>query len=279
MSETLTHTPGTPPEASRPPEVQPVVPEAVSSETIEQNIANREKVVKDLLGVDYDYAKETGLVDMFYYDPVTGEDGLAHTLGGNLHTNTDGMTEATGFHHEPSGESMWPTTINPETKEVQFSTRALRQHLESLNNKGKEPYREYPLEPYRSQVAIGGYTKYAQLKKGDQVVMAPARNSMFPKEYDVLPVLQSIRTAMNDPERTVQSTVNEEGIPVTVVQGNAKLMDGKTAMPVRMVLDAETGKIRTAIPMVKNRPGYMKLTPEQAAAVPFDPTSYEGGRR
>lgn len=279
MSESLTHIPETPPEASRISEAQLVVPEAISPEVIAQNIANREEVVKDLLGMDYDYAKEAGLVDMFYYNPITGEDGLAHTLGGNLRTNTEGMTEAAGFHHEPSGESMWPATINAETQEVQFPTRALRQHLESLNNKGKEPYREYPLEPYRAQVAIGGYTKYAQLKKGDQVVMAPARNSMFPKEYDVLPVLQSIRTAMNDPERTVQSTVNDEGIPVTVVQGNAKLMDGKTEMPVRMVLDTETGKIRTAIPIVKNRPGYMKLTPEQAAQAPFDPNSYESGRR
>jgi len=42
-----------------------------------------------------------------------------------------------------------------------------------------------------------------------------------------------------------------------------------------MVLDTETGKIKTAIPIVKNRPGYMKLTAERAAQVPFDPNSYK----
>jgi|GEM_PF-1249317 len=280
MSETLTQTPETaPPDPSLLPEALSPVAETPSAEVIEQNIANREATIKDLLGMDYDYAKEGGLVDMFYYDPATGEDGFMHTFGGNLRTTPGGLVEAAGFHHEPSGEVMWPQTLNPNTGEVQAPTRALREHLESLNNKGKEPYREHSLEPYRTQVAVGGLTKYAQLKKGDEVVMAPARNSMFPKEYDVLPVLQSIRTAMQDPERTVQSATNDEGIPVTVVQGNAKLMDGKTDMPVRMVLDAEHGKIRTAIPIVKNRPGYMKLTPEQAAQVPFDPASYESGRK
>ncbi len=279
MSETLTHSSEPMPQSSMlQPELQSVVPQ-ISPEQLAENTANREANVKELLGMDYDYARESGLVDMFYYDPVTGEDGLTHTLGGNLRTKANGMVEPLGFHHEPSGEMMWPHTTDSVTGEAQPSTRVQRGHLESLNNKERARFKEHPLEPYRAQVAIGGLTKYAPYRENGETVYAPARSSMFPKEYDVLPVLQSIRTAMNDPERTVEPSVNDEGTPVTVVQGNAKLIDGKTDMPVRMVLDAETGKIRTAIPMIKNRPGYMKLTPEQAAAVPFDPTSYESGRR
>jgi len=278
MSETLTHAPeSAPQDPSLLPESMPSVPQ-ITPEQIAENTAHRESVVKDLLGMDYDYAKESGLVDMFYYDPVTGEDGFMHTFGGNLRNTPNGMVEPLGYHHEPSGEAIWPKTIHPETGETQPTTRVHREHLASLNNRERARFKEHPLEPYRAQVVIGGLTKYAPFRENGETTYAPARSSMFPKEYDALPVMQSIRAAMSDPERTVEPSVNDEGVPVTVVQGNAKLLDGKTDMPVRMVLDAQNGKIRTAIPIIKNRPGYMKLTPEQAAQVPFDPNSY-GSKR
>src|ERR1700742_3410986 len=69
-------------------------------------LTQRDLMLKELLPYDFDYAKKSGLIDMFYYNPETGEDGLTHTLGGNLIVGTEGAKLVEGFHHAPSAEIM-----------------------------------------------------------------------------------------------------------------------------------------------------------------------------
>lgn len=66
-----------------------------------------EETLVSLLGrVDYEYAKDSGLVDMFYFNPETGRDGLLHVLSGDMQKGPNGAVVVEGFHHEPSAEVM-----------------------------------------------------------------------------------------------------------------------------------------------------------------------------
>jgi len=226
----------------------------------------REGVLRELLPIDYDYAQETGLIDRFYYDPDTGEDGLLHTLAGNLRTGPGGAFVAEGFHHEPSAELVWPSVMT-EDGNAQSVTRVSREHLEGANNDTRQEFREFPLEPYRARVAVNGLMKYTihRNQKTGEASLAPAKNSMFPKEYDALAVMQSIRIAQDTRDRSKDiSSKNVEGRDVLVAEGSAPLMNDEKQMQIRMIMDAETGKIMSAMPNVKRKPGIMKLTDKQA---------------
>jgi len=226
---------------------------------------DRDAVIRELLPYDYDFAKEKGLIDMFYYDPNTGEDGLMHTLGGNLRTAPTGAFVAEGFHHEPSAEAVWPTVTTKNG--AQLVTRVDRSHLETANSQERAKYREFPLEPYQGQVVINGLRKMAAHR--DEVTgetkLVPAKNTMFPSEYDALVVMQSVKSAYETRDRTKEiRSKNVDGKDVIVAQGNATLLDGKSQMPIRLILDAETEKVMSAIPVTKRKPGIMKLTKEAA---------------
>ena len=45
---------------------------------------NRDAALHELLGVDYEFAHSSGLINQFYFDPKTGQDGLMHVLGGRI---------------------------------------------------------------------------------------------------------------------------------------------------------------------------------------------------
>lgn len=212
---------------------------------------------------DLEYARDAGLIDMFYYDPKSGEDGLLHTLSGNLDIE-DGSLMPQGYHHEPSGEALAPLVQTPNGQAVR-ETRVDRDHIPGQKAKRRKMYAEYPMEPYAAQVIIGGYRKLAINRNEDGTkTITPARNSMFPKEYDALGVMQAVRIASEniDPEQTKYGTASN-GQPVKIVQGEVPLIDGSTPMRVRLVLDAQTDKVLTALPMMSHNPGLMKLTPEQ----------------
>lgn len=244
-------------------------PQGFEQQTLAQEA--REGVLRDLLPTDFDYAQEAGLIDRFYYDANTGEDGLLHTLAGNLRTAADGSFVAEGFHHEPSAEIVWPSVM-AASGESQPVTRVDRKHLEDADSETRREFKEFPLEPYRAQVAIDGLAKYAihRNKETGEAKLARAKNSMFPKEYDALAVMQAIRIAQDtrDPSQDIPSK-NVEGRDVLVADGSAPLMDGTSQMPIRMILDAETGKVMSAIPKTKRKPGIMKLTDKQAEQAIF----------
>lgn len=218
---------------------------------------SREELLDQLLPYDYDYAQQAGLIDMFYYNPKTGEDGLAHTFVGTVNEE-GGEKMVQGFHHEPSGD------LGTSKSSVD------RTHLESLNSKKRASFKEFPLEPYNARVEVQGFKKYTITEDEDgHVEKRATKNSMFPKEYDALAVLQSIHNAYQGRDVSHDTdSIDDRGRPVKVAIGEAPLMDGENTMKIKLIMDdnpdPKQRKIYTAIPVVPQRPGTMRLTAEEA---------------
>lgn len=226
----------------------------------------REAALRQLMpSYDLQYAKDAGLIDMFYYNAETGEDGLLHTLSGAMETQSDGLTMPQGYHHEESGEAL-AAKVRLEDGTVVPDTRVDRTHIADLNAKKRRQFAEHPMEPYTAQVVIGGFRKMSIHRNADGTKkVTPAKNSMFPRQYDALGVLQAIRLANeNQDPASVRETFDEaSGMGTIIVEGNAPLIDGETPMRIRIVKDQETGKILTALPIMPHNPGLMKLTEEE----------------
>lgn len=189
----------------------------------EQILADqRDTAAHQLLGLDYEYAVENGLIDMFYLDAKTGDDGFRHVLGGvETYDSNEGVIPM-GFHHEPSSSNPSQTFVD-------------RDHLAGANSQKRKEYREYRFEPYLAQTVIGNYEK-------------KSKSTMFPKEYDALATLFAIKQARDSFEQ-----INEkDGFMVGI--GHATMLDGRSQMDIRMVLESASGKVVTAYPRtVKNR--------------------------
>ncbi|MET1033002.1 MAG: hypothetical protein ABWX94_00720 [Candidatus Saccharimonadales bacterium] len=233
-----------------------VQPQAIETQPIP---TTREEKLHDLMPYDYEFAEEKGLIDMFVYDPDTGEDGLIHTLAGDVRTGANDEQMVEGFHHEPSGGIVEPySTVD-------------REHLEGLNSKKRVAFKEFPLEPYNAKVAIHGLRKHVIREDPvtGEVTKGEAKNSMYPKDYDPLAVLQSIRIAKESRDVSQdQDSMDDRGRHVKVAIGQAPLMDGQSSMNIRLVMDTnpdpQQRKIYTAIPIVPQRPGVMRLDQQGA---------------
>ncbi len=216
----------------------------------------REAALKDLLdpaaeGEDvrhfpnYEYAKDSGLFDHFYFNPVTGRDGIRHTLEGDMRVAENGSVQVAGFHHEPSSRRA-DTFVDYE--------EVAKKKARTLRN-----YRRYPFEPYRTNVVIHGYAKSILEKSEDGTShVVSAKSSMFPAEYDALAVLQAARIA-KETRNTSQDAPGDKSTIVT--EGFAPMLDGKSQMQIRLILDADTEQILTAFPMTR-REAEMELSPE-----------------
>jgi hypothetical protein len=79
---------------------------------------------------------------------------------------------------------------------------------------------------------------------------------MFPKEYDALTVMQAVRIARQGRDRRNDRLAENGNI---ISGGYAPMIDGKSVMQVRLVMDPESEKIVAAWPLVKFR-GIMKLS-------------------
>lgn len=262
-----------------------------SQALIDQRIASREQTLRALLGTDYDYAHESGLIDMFYYDPETGQDGLVHILGGETMVSDDGKPTYGGFHHEPSGAIVWPKT----DEEGHPVTRVDRDHLEGAKSSTRSEFVEWPFEPYKAKVAINGIAKMGvgKDKKTGEVIPRAVHNTMYPKEYDAIAVMQALRIAVETrdtsqdytPETNDTIIVNKETrapfinideslilpeemdpadaeLPKLVVGDKVAVLEKGNSLKVRIILDKNTNKIINAIPVIDS--SKMKLTPEEA---------------
>jgi hypothetical protein len=242
------------------------------NERLQGEIADgREAALRRLLPYDYDYAKDNGLIDMFYYDPDTGEDGLMHTLAGQTVVNKDGAHVSQGFHHEPSAEYIWPELVDNEGQ-TRVSTRVERDHLNTMSADKRRQFKQYPYEPYKAQVVINGLRKMTIMTdpKTGKRTLTWARTTMYPHEYDALVVMQAVRMAYEGRNtENDELTEDENGQAALVNVGQAVLIDGKTPMNIRLIMDPATHKIKTAIPTMPNKPGVMKLTQEQADKYAF----------
>lgn len=228
-----------------------------------ERIAAREEMLQKLLGTDYEFAHQSGLIDMFYFNPDTGADGIAHILGGEGRISESGALVYEGFHHEPSGNMIWPT--NPETGEP--LTRVDRTHLESANAHMRREFSEEPFEPYRARVDINGRRKMSLRpdRKTGEITLAETNNGMYPKEYDALAVLQAVRFAVETRDATADETIQDASIPLIVNKSaTAPMLDGENTFKVRLVLEADTHKVINAIPVPKAR-GVMRLDPNEVS--------------
>ncbi len=210
--------------------------------------AARATMLRGLLGVDYSHAVDSGLVDMFYFDPKTGEDAIPHILGGSLKTSRSGAAVPVGLHHAPSIAQFWPSLAHSDGSEVEDTY--------AHNHEGRDEW--FPLEPYPAEeVVIGGIKKmgFRTCPETKQRRILPATNTMFPRGYDSYAVLQSIRLAYTNRDQSLDYLAvlphprkGEMGRIRAV--GSVPLADGKTQMRVKIVSDFETETIVTAMPLL-----------------------------
>ncbi len=242
------------------PSITQMSPERPVIDLRDSFLEAREAKLHELLGTDYDYATEKGLIDLFYFNPETGEDRLIHTLAGEAIEGEDGAKVVMGFHHEPSGEALWP--IPASSEEIAVSPTRVDRSQNDLNSKKRKEFAEYPYEPYKAKVFIDNAKKLAERKDPatGEIRIDEAKNGMYPKEYDALTVLQAINMAYQNRDiKAEENSIDHEGRSVIVSEGYAPMLDGESLMKIRMVLDPETKKIMTAMPPVV-KPGVMRLS-------------------
>jgi hypothetical protein len=237
----------------------PPMPRAAVEETAQFAInTEREEQLKRLLDgpygpeynyANYQYALDSGLLDVFEYDGKTGRDGIQHVLGGEVMKGNDGSRIPEGFHHEPSA---------PFGVTQPGSTYVDREQMNSLNSKSRASFKEVPFEPYKAQTIVDGLTKMTMQidVESGQTEAVRSKNSMFPKEYDGLAVLQAVRMARD--RRDVSKDVINPGGTLTA-ESAVPMIDGTSLMRIRLVMDAKTQKVRSAFPIVKVG-GIMKLS-------------------
>lgn len=221
---------------------------------------NRDAALRELLGTDYEFAHESGLLNMFYYNPDSGEDGLMHVLGGEQIETAEGVRIVRGFHHEPSGETAWVYDSHGNMLE-KSDTKVDRTHLMGANSRRRREFLQLPHEPYLARVVIGGLKKITPTidRQTGESTLVDTNNSMFPKEYDALTVLRTVAQATKNRDKS-QDKLSKNSEVITTV-GTAKMLDGETNMRIKLVLDAKTGKVISAYPIVK--PKAMNLSRQE----------------
>lgn len=215
----------------------------------------RKDALKVLFPYDYPYVCESGILDDFFYDPKTGEDAIIHILAGNRVETAEGSILVGGFHHEESGRLLSEAAIMGTG-----ITRVDTSHLDGADSAKRRKYRRFPGEPYQAQVFIHGLKKIQHKGTANEPDLEPAVNTMFPEDYDGLTVIQMVRFAYHN--RKVDNdkdAVTATGQRVLINQADVLMIDGKTSYTIRLVMDADTKKIKIAHPLNKEG-GRMRLT-------------------
>lgn len=230
--------------------------ETITTPAETSTYAERDEKLRRLLGVDYDYAIESGLLDIFARDSETGDDGALHILTGISKETPNGGEVVEGFHHAPSAE------LVTNEGEIQ-KTYVTGPVMGSVTAKKRNQYVRYPFGPHNKHVVINGKPKLSIDSNGEEG-LSFARNGMYPDEYDPMAVLQTVKYAYDsrDPEADIRS--ERQGEVRFVNESTAPLIDGlnddgtpKTPLRIRLVMD-EDHKIISAIPI--SRPNILKLT-------------------
>jgi hypothetical protein len=234
------------------PELEAAQAAAVQNEAekITQAAVAHEAALRELMPLDYDDAVQNGIVDAFYFNPETGQDGLVHVLAGDNKTNRAGVViKNAGFHHAPSGEEAWPWVLDANGEAIP-STRTTHE------------YKRREFEPYEANIVIGGLIKETQRfnHRTGQNERTSSPNSMFPKEYDAFMVAKGVAEAARSRNKANDRVLPNLSHGRQVVEATTKmrLIDGSRRMKVSLLLDRETGKIITAYPLVESVPYFKK---------------------
>ncbi|HTE21473.1 MAG TPA: EndoU domain-containing protein [Candidatus Limnocylindria bacterium] len=181
---------------------------------------------------NYETAVKTGLLDAFYYDLETGQDAILHILAGDTWEDPKtGARQVGGYHHEPS--ALLPTT-SVDTERM------------ARKGGGSGRLAHHPFGTYKNYVVVDGFRK-KQL------------NTMFPSEYDAFAVLQTIKLARDNRDTSQDKEANNPKYVYNDVE--MPLLDGRTTVNVRLVMDGESRQIITAMPLGAGR-GLEGQTPE-----------------
>lgn len=221
--------------------------------------AEREAKLHRLLGADFDFAHDNGLIDIFAYDPATGEDGLLHTLAGGEKALPQGGSVAEGFHHAPSAELITPEGEMPQT----YVTGPV---MANVKARRKSDFDQKPFAPYRSHVVVEGRPKVHANPNGESSLRL-MNNSMYPQEYDPLAVLMTIKHAYDQRDPSQDVVTERNGQTRIISESAAPSIDGynpdgtpKSPTQIRIVMN-ENQKIISAIPL--DRSGALSATPEE----------------
>lgn len=200
----------------------------------------REAFLREILGVDYDFAADSGLIDLFEYNSETGVDGLAHILVGDEFTFQDGSKVVGGFHHEPSAKR---ADSRPDQEEM--ASRSKKRKLDFRKGPGTENGRG-PYISYGAVVSVRGFEKKVRVDDKNGSRETRSSSTMFPKEYDALTIMQAVRIALESRDETQDRNEGD----VIIADSTAPMLDGERRMKLRVVLDKNSKKVIAAFPLL-----------------------------
>ncbi len=200
-----------------------------------------------VLGVDYEYAKDSGLLDIFYHDPETGEEALEHILIGTEIVHESGAREVAGFHHELSS--------------IRSDTYVDHEKMQAVRSNKRSEFKRLPYNPYNVIPVVRGFEKSVVTtdKTTSEKKIQRSKSSMFPREYDALAVMQAVRIARETRDAS-NDTQSESGY--IIADGLAPMLDGQSNMTIRLVMEPATHKIVTAFPL-HHKQKVVSMSPEE----------------
>jgi hypothetical protein len=217
-----------------------------------------EDQLRSLFPYDHEYVRDSGLLDIFYCDKSKGLNGLLHTLVGVTISDGYGGVKVEGFHHGPSAEALAP--ISPWERNrygdaVPMTRVTTQEEIPNPDAAQSKKYQHNRFEPENARVKVAGYDKVTldtDPVTGERTLIRPVKNSMYPSDYNTLAVLLTIKAAYDGRDESADKVSRSAGLgDVLVNDAQVQLIDGKSTMKIRLVMDPTTKKIHTAIPVVK----------------------------
>ncbi len=153
-----------------------------------------------------------------------------HTLVGESRYNRRGQKVVTGFHHEPSVQSLG----------IQ-DTYALPSDQDT-----------HPFDtPYKAKVVINGLHKYVTRYHKKKPQLLPAVNTFFPTTYSALDVLHVVDEAYHKRDHATDRMHTLPNGSLQIVSTGSAFVGGE-ALGMTFILDMASETIQAAIPGTEN---------------------------
>ena len=192
-----------------------------------------EKLVEELIeitGADYEYAKDSGLLDRFFHED-RADGAIIHILIGNQEEKGFG-----GGHHDASIGRVPDSRAAIVDKDSLSDTSKLGKTTKKNLKRKAEDW-----APGRKLVSIHGQLRTELNEKNQERLVA---SSVFPESMDAFSTLRMITHAFDN---SAEAEVHDG---IKVVEKNIELPNGD--MRLKIIADTETDKIITAYPVPKH---------------------------